>query len=77
MDRAEKLKYIFNQVDNLEYRDRLKILKNLRNEGLKIHQHSDGCRINLTDVPTYIISDLYEYIFFIIERNNKIHYISD
>jgi len=77
MDRENKLKYIFNQIDNLEYKDRIKILRNLRDEGLKIHQHADGCRINLTDVPTYIIKDLYEFILLKITTNNKIHYISD
>ena len=51
--------YIINQVNKLTLEQRIELLQYLMEVNVKLHQHADGCRINLDNVPQEHIKIIY------------------
>ena len=59
---SNSLAELIGSVDELEYGDRLKILKKCIELNLNIQESSDGSRINLNKLPADKLKILTEYI---------------
>jgi len=74
---STSISYILEKTPQLVRKDRMGILRILVKHKLKIYEHSDGCRINLDTVPQHIVAEIRQYIFNLLQENNKVYYISD
>ena len=59
---------IIQAVDNLEYEDRLKVLKYISDIGAKITEQSDGSRINLEIIPKPQLEMLLVYVESLVKK---------
>ena len=69
--------YIIRNADNLEYINRMELLRIIDRNKIRIHTHADGSRVELGKIPMSILTSMYQFTFNIIQKNNKEHYISN
>jgi dipeptidase len=68
-DKLEKLRKI---IEKLEIEHHLEIAKIFKNNNIKLTQNNNGIFINLNNIPSNIIEQIYNYLEFIKKQENLI-----
>tara|TARA_X000000368_G_scaffold388346_1_gene349790 strand:- start:14713 stop:15048 length:336 start_codon:yes stop_codon:yes gene_type:complete len=68
-DKLEKLRKI---IEKLDIEHHLEIAKIFKNNNIKLTQNNNGIFINLNNIPSNIIEQIYNYLEFIKKQENLI-----
>ena len=58
----QRIADILSMVERLDLAQRLQVLAFLLDSGVKVHEHSDGTRVNLSALGACTVESLYDYV---------------
>ena len=64
-----KLKNITDEIENLDIKYHIEILRIFKNNNINITENNNGCFINMNDVNDKIIKEIKDFILF--NKNNE------
>ena len=74
MDKTATIKYILNNVENLQEFDKLNLLVQMNKRKIKIVESADGSRIWVGRLPLSELQGIASYIRTIMDRDQE-HYL--
>jgi hypothetical protein len=75
MNKILQLEKVQEKIENMNTFNQIEILKILykHNNEVTLNENKNGTLINLTDVPEYIIEELYKYISYVENQEKQLN----